>query len=190
MTEFPLVLALDVAGQPGRWINYEDSAYYYAKGRIAWEMAPVEFTLRGGTNVATGKQSTLTINTIVAIKGQINGKHSHAHVPPLHNKTLFRRDHNICAYCGGEFRSSDLTRDHVTPKAQGGRDIWMNVVAACEICNRKKDDRTPEQAHMQLLYIPYEPNRAEWLILENRKILFDQQHFLLQQVPKHSRLLN
>lgn len=189
MRTLPLVLALDVAGQPGRWISFEESAYYYAKGSIAWEMAPVSFTIYGGTNIKTGKQSTLTMNTIVAIKGQHNGKHSkRMHIPPLTNKALFRRDLNICAYCGDEFRTADLTRDHVIPTSKGGKDIWTNVVASCERCNRKKDDKRPEEAGMQLIYVPYSPVREEWLILENKRILFDQMQYLIKRVPKESRL--
>ena len=189
VADLPLVLALDVAGNPGRWINYELSAYYYAKDRVAWSMSPVEFTLHGGTNAKTGKQSTLTMNTIIAIHGQMSAKRNKfAHVPPLTNKALFRRDRNICAYCGDVFKPSDLTRDHVIPKAQGGKNIWTNVVAACSHCNKKKDNRTPEQASVQLIYVPYAPVHAEWLILENRKILADQMQFLLKRVPKESRL--
>lgn len=191
MTEpLPLVLALDVAGQPGRWINHEQSAYYYAKDLVAWSMSPVEFTLRGGTNARTGEQSKLTMNTIIAVRGQVSGRHrkSGAHVPPLNNRALFRRDRNICAYCGDHFHNARLTRDHVIPKAQKGQDIWTNVVAACGNCNKHKDNRTPEQAHMELLYVPYAPNRAEWLILENRRILVDQMDFLMKQVPRNSRL--
>ena len=193
MTELPQVLALDVAGTPGRWIpaiGDNSSAYYCAKGLIAWEMSPVTVTLRGGTNAKTGLQSTMTISTIIAIRGSLNAKQSHYanHTPPLSNKALFRRDKNVCAYCGNVFHTKDLTRDHVTPKAQNGRNIWTNCVTACAGCNKYKDDRTPEQAHMKLLYVPYAPNRAEWLILENRKILTDQMDFLMKQVPKHSRL--
>lgn len=188
MLDLPLVLALDVTGQPHRWINYEQSAYYYAKEAVVWSMSPIEFTLRGGTNAKTGMQSTLTINTIIAVRGHGHGKLKHDYVPPLTNKALFRRDLNLCAYCGDEFKSADLTRDHVAPKAQGGVNRWTNVVTACASCNKRKDDRTPEEAGMQLLYVPYEPNRAEWLILENKKILADQMQFLLKQVPKHSRL--
>lgn len=188
MMDLPLVLALDVAGQPRRWINYEQSAYYYAKDAVVWSLSPIEFTLRGGTNAKTGIQSKLTINTIVAVRGNIHGKNIHEYVPPLTNRALFRRDRNICAYCGDEFRTADLTRDHVIPSSQGGPNKWTNVVTACAHCNKRKDARTPERAHMQLLYVPYEPNRAEWLILENRKILADQMTFLIKQVPKHSRL--
>jgi hypothetical protein len=41
---------------------------------------------------------------------------------------------------------------------------------------------------MELLYAPYVPNRAEYLILTNRRILADQMEFLAQHVPAQSRL--
>jgi 5-methylcytosine-specific restriction endonuclease McrA len=47
----------------------------------------------------------------------------------------------------------------------------MNVVTACRHCNQKKSGRTPEEAKMELLYAPYVPNKAEYLILSNRSIL-------------------
>lgn len=189
MVNLPLVLKLDVGGQPDGWITYQDSAYYAAKDLIAWAMAPVAFTLHGGTNAETGEQSTLTINTIVAVKGDMKHKYKNvAATPPLNNKALFRRDRNVCAYCGDHYHNAQLTRDHVVPQCQQGPDIWTNVVAACGHCNKRKDGRTPEQAHMPLLYVPYAPNRYEWLILENKRILADQMEFLLKNVPKHSRL--
>jgi hypothetical protein len=41
---------------------------------------------------------------------------------------------------------------------------------------------------MHLLYAPYVPNRAEFLILANRRILADQMEFLKQHVSANSRL--
>ncbi|MEJ0034909.1 MAG: hypothetical protein WDO68_02285 [Gammaproteobacteria bacterium] len=64
----------------------------------------------------------------------------------------------------------------------------MNLVAACKACNNRKANRTPEAARMQLHYVPYVPNRYEAFILSNRKILADQTEFLLQGVPKNSRV--
>lgn len=188
--ELPLVLQLDMAGNPHRWITYKDSAVHYAKNLVAWEAAPVEFVLRGGKSRLTGEQSTLTVNTIIAVKGQMSPKRMRdMNRVPLENKALFRRDHYLCAYCGETFPHKELSCDHVTPRSQGGPNTWMNVVTACTQCNKKKDNMTPEEAGMQLLYVPYVPNRAEWLILENRKILADQMEFLLARVPKESRLL-
>ena len=44
----------------------------------------------------------------------------------------------------------------------------MNVVTACRQCNGQKRNRMPEEAGMELLYAPYVPNKAEYLILTNR----------------------
>jgi hypothetical protein len=186
--ELPLILALDVAGQPRRWINYEDSAYYYAKDLVAWSMGEQDVILHGGTSRMTGEQTTMTMNTIIAIRGHINAKAIAANRVPLTNKALFRRDRNMCAYCGHEYGASKLTRDHIKPRSKGGVDRWKNVVASCSPCNKRKNDSTPEQARMQLLFVPYEPNKSEFLILMNKKILADQMDFLIKQVPEHSRL--
>lgn len=190
MRELPLVLQLDIAGNPHKWITHEKAAYYASKGLIAWTMQMDDFTLHGGTSRMTGLQSTLTIDTIIAIKGKVHSKQlQQMNRVPLNNQTLFRRDQHICAYCGNEFGSKDLSRDHVVPVSQDGPNIWTNVVTSCHACNKYKDNRTPEQADMELLYVPYIPNRAEYLILQNRKILTDQMAFLIGKVPQESRLL-
>lgn len=189
MTELPLVLQLDQAGNPDRWISYENSAIYYAKDLVAWSASPVDFDLHGGICAETGEQSVLTINTIIAIRGKVSEKQfNNISRVPLENKTLFRRDHNLCAYCGHSYSTTKLTRDHVTPVSRGGANAWTNVVTACSPCNKLKDNRTPHEAHMQLLYVPYEPNRAEYLILKNRKILADQMEFLLKRITYDSRV--
>jgi 5-methylcytosine-specific restriction endonuclease McrA len=190
MRELPLVLQLDVSGNPQQWITYEDSAYHYAKDNVAWSMGEVDFDIHGGTCAKTGERSTLTINTIIAIKGMPSHKAmKHYNRVPLTNRTLFRRDQNVCAYCGEQFSTGHLTRDHIHPTSKGGKNIWTNVVTACSSCNKHKDDYMLDQINMKLLYVPYVPNRAEWLILENRKILGDQMDFLIKKVPKESRLL-
>lgn len=187
--DHPLILQLDAAGNPCRWITYEDAAYYYAKDLVAWTPTDEGFTIYGGENSATGIQSSIDMNTIIAVKGEMSGKGLYR-VPTLTNRALFRRDQNICAYCGQDFKPEDLTRDHVHPRSRGGADKWINVVTACGGCNKYKDDRTPEEADMKLLYVPYAPNRAEYLILMNRTILADQMEFLMAKVSKNSRLLN
>lgn len=187
--ELPLVLQLDVAGNPQQWVTYEDSAYYYAKGNVAWSMGAVDFDLHGGTCAATGKRSILTINTIIAIKGMPPQKaQRHYNRVPLNNRTLFRRDQHVCGYCGETFNQKLLSRDHVIPVSKGGPNNWMNVVTCCKPCNKRKNDSLLENINMNLVYVPYAPNRAEWLILENRKILGDQMEFLMKSVPKESRL--
>lgn len=189
MRELPLILALDIAGSPMRWITYEEGAYYYAKELVAWSQGTVDYNIYGGHRQLDGERSFLTLNTIIAVKGEMSNKaRARSHAVPLSNRTLFRRDRHTCAYCGGEFALSHLTRDHVIPSSQGGKNAWTNVVTACSGCNKRKDAKTPEEASMHLLYVPYAPNRNEYLILQNRNILADQMEFLLKGVPTHSRL--
>ncbi len=64
------------------------------------------------------------------------------------------------------FTYSLLSRDHVTPFSRGGHDTWSNVVSACRRCNNAKASRTPEQAGMQLLAVPFTPTYAEYIFLK------------------------
>ena len=146
------------------------------------------FTVFGGRSNLTGTRSSITANSIIAIKGKALAIRGFNATPPLNNRELFHRDRSICAFCGGHFNPLKLTCDHILPMSRGGGDAWMNVVTACRTCNQKKGSRTPEEARMQLLYAPYIPNRAEFLILANRRILADQMEFLKQHVSANSRI--
>ena len=93
-------------------------------------------------------------------------------------------------YCGNKFKSNNLSRDHITPLYQGGKDLWVNVVSACKRCNNAKAGRTPEQAGMELLAIPFVPTHAEYIFLQGKVILYDQMEFLKQHFPRTSPLRN
>ena len=188
MLPFPLILTLDTNGIPHRWITWQHACFYYAKDQIAWTAGEHAFTVIGGYNRISGERSKIVASSIIAIKGKAMATRAFSHVPPLNNRELFHRDRYLCAYCGHLLPGAKLTRDHVVPFSRGGRDTWMNVVTACRSCNERKSDRTPEKANMELLYLPYVPNRAEYLILTNRRILADQMEFLAQHVPAQSRL--
>ena len=123
----------------------------------------------------------------MAIKGKTRAA-SRTRVISLERNELFRRDRNMCAYCGEHFKSELLEMEHVLPESRGGQCTWTNIVSACRHCNAAKSDRTPEEACMPLLYVPYVPNIYEGLILQGRKILADQMQYLMQGVPRHSRL--
>ena len=185
----PLILTLDQHGVPHRWVTWQQAVWYYAKERVAWETGREEFTFWGGRCHRTGERSSITAHSIVAIKGKALAAKGFNQTPPLNNRELFRRDRHMCAYCGRESSFFRLTRDHVTPLSRGGRDTWMNVVTACRQCNGQKRNRLPEESGMELLYAPYVPNKAEFLILTNRRILSDQMEFLRQHVASHSRLV-
>jgi hypothetical protein len=137
----------------------------------------------------TCARSFMDMSTIIAVKGEMGDKHFHR-APALTNRGLFRRDQNICAYCGNQYGNEKLTRDHVQPKSRGGKDIWMNVVCSCSVCNRIKDDQTPEESGMLLKFAPYVPVKSEMLLLSNRNVLCDQMEFLKARIPLTSRVHN
>ncbi len=184
----PLILTLDQQGLPHRWITWQHACFYYAKDLVAWAAGEACFTFHGGMNRITGLRSEISTSSIIAIKGRLLAGKTLFQVPPLDNRELFHRDRHICAYCGDQLSTLHLTRDHVVPVSQGGRDTWMNVVTACRGCNQAKSGRTPQEAGMELLYAPYVPNKAEYLILSNRNILLDQMDFLARHVPSASRV--
>ena len=72
-------------------------------------------------------------------------------------RNIFKRDHWACQYCGCQPGSDELTIDHVTPRSHGGTSTWENCVLACVSCNKRKADRTPEQAGMPLRKKPVRP---------------------------------
>ena len=70
---------------------------------------------------------------------------------------IYARDNDTCQYCGQQLPRSELNLDHVSPRSQGGKTSWENVVCSCVECNLLKGGRTPEQARMKLLKKPVRP---------------------------------
>lgn len=73
-------------------------------------------------------------------------------------KALVKRDRNTCQYCVRKLTASQITIDHVLPRAQGGITSFVNCVVSCQDCNNKKAAYTPEQAGMKLLRKPTHPS--------------------------------
>lgn len=73
-------------------------------------------------------------------------------------RNLLRRDDYSCQYCGRKPSVAELTVDHIQPRSRGGPSTWENCVLACQPCNRRKADRTPQQAGMELLSSPQQPH--------------------------------
>ncbi|MFP5357710.1 MAG: HNH endonuclease [Gammaproteobacteria bacterium] len=182
MDSIPAILKLDAGGLPVSWIPWQTAVTLYARERVRWEAGEERFVIHGGTCAATGRPSSIQIGSIIAVADR--SRRFERGVPLLTNRTLFQRDRNLCLYCGQQYPLSYLTRDHVVPASRGGASVWENCVTACRTCNQRKDDRTPEEAGMKLLAVPYIPNLAEYLILQNRRILADQMEFLLAYARK------
>jgi hypothetical protein len=171
--------SLDFAGAGG-------AALRHRIGRLEDGVLPLA-TLRGGFNVVRGVQSRIEVAPIIALRGasKIN---LFDVVPGVTKGKLVRRDRHTCAYCAGVFHERDLQCEHVLPESRGGPWTWTNLVSACAVCNNRKAARTPEEAGMPLVYLPYVPSRFENFLLEGRNIRADVHEWLARRLPKGSRL--
>lgn len=182
------ILAVDRAWTPDRWIDVETALNLYVRGHIDQFIGDERFHVRGGTNAKTGTLSVVELGPIAVITAKDCMVRDFNWAPNPTRTMLFGRDRHVCAYCGDRFKEKDLDAEHVQPESRGGPWSWTNLVTACRRCNSKKGCQTPEEAGMDLLYLPYRPSRFESLILANRRISADQMDFLSQGLPKSSRM--
>lgn len=92
-------------------------------------------------------------------------------IPPVSRKEILRRDEHQCQYCGNR---KQLTIDHIIPLSRGGKHIWNNVAIACACCNRRKGNKTPEEAKMILFKAPQAPKHPT--------VVFAQQFWKMNQL--------
>lgn len=78
---------------------------------------------------------------------------------------IYGRDRYTCQYCGVKKKIGELTYDHVVPRSRGGKTTWTNIATCCQDCNRRKANRTPEQAGMRLLKTPVQPSATPVLVV-------------------------
>ncbi len=74
--------------------------------------------------------------------------------PAFTRFNVFLRDRFSCQYCGDR---EDLTFDHLVPRCKGGTTTWENVLTACSPCNLRKGSKTPREAGMAPMQLPYRP---------------------------------
>lgn len=97
---------------------------------------------------------------------RVSGMRSALRASPKLMQIVKTRDHNRCRYCGIDVDWTDRrgpiggTYDHVHPLSKGGLNTVENIVVACRGCNRKKSERTPEEAGMDLIDAPDPPRSA------------------------------
>jgi len=101
---------------------------------------------------------TMTINVpaVAVTREYFNTKK----IVRLSRRNIYLRDLFTCQYCEEVFPVSDLSLDHVKPKAAGGKTEWENIVTACESCNSKKGSKL-----MSPIRAPYKPNY--WQLVKN-----------------------
>ena len=96
------------------------------------------------------------VPTVVRLVRYVVTKWRYTKGPAWSRTGVLARDGRRCAYCGGHA----TTVDHLLPRSRGGRNTWLNTVAACDGCNQRKGDRTPAEAGMRLRFEPATPSWA------------------------------
>ncbi|MEK9767324.1 MAG: HNH endonuclease [Betaproteobacteria bacterium] len=107
---------------------------------------------------------TFKLPSLITVKRYISRGYAHRKSAILTRQNLLLRDDYTCQYCGStreDLKGQVLTKDHVIPKAKGGKDTWSNLVTACHSCNNKKGNFLLEDTDMSLLKKPYTPTVFE-----------------------------
>ena len=85
---------------------------------------------------------------------------------------IWKRDNYTCAYTGEKLTKETVSVDHIIPQSRGGKNTWENLITASKKINVFKDDRTPKEAGLKLLWKPEKPRnglvfdfmRDEWRV--------------------------
>ena len=111
--------------------------------------------------VVRSPSMTLRIPSVVVLKDFVKPQKRVAFT----RFNLFLRDEFRCQYCGTK---TELTFDHVIPRAAGGVTSWENVVAACAPCNLRKGSKSLRTVNMSLHKPPRQPTAGELLNMGRR----------------------
>jgi 5-methylcytosine-specific restriction endonuclease McrA len=110
-------------------------------------------------------KTTSLLIKIPAVVRLLNVFRRHKKPVKFSRVNIYGRDDYRCQYCNAKRSINELTFDHVTPRAQGGKTIWTNIVTCCASCNTKKGNRTPAAAGMKLRKQPTQPTAAPTLVV-------------------------
>ena len=141
-------LLLNATYEPLRVVHWQKAITLWCQGKVEIvavydrEIRSVSFSIK--------------LPSVIRLLRRIRVRRTAEYVP-FSRANIYARDRHMCQYCGGAFPSSDLTFDHVIPKCRGGPTSWGNVVAACPMCNSRKDNSTA----MQPLRPPRVPTSRE-----------------------------
>ncbi len=141
-----MTLKLDASWRPIEIIPAEKGFSMVYTGRAQ----PVE-------NYTHGPCARFLFPSVIVLKNYV--QKNRIRMSPT-RKNIYWRDKYTCQYCSGQFKYKQLSLDHVVPKSRGGDRGWLNLVTCCLDCNQKKGNKTPSEASMRLINIPYVPKAS------------------------------
>lgn len=85
-------------------------------------------------------------------------------------QNIFKRDKYTCGYTGRKLQKHELSVDHILPVSRGGPNTWENLITCAKEVNTFKDNRTPQECGLKLLWKPEKPaNGFESLVFDNMR---------------------
>ncbi len=136
---------------------------YFPLSTWSWQDA-VRAIFRGSVTVVSEYERVvhspgmeMRLPSVLALKEYIPQEQS----PAFTRFNVFLRDGWVCQYCGEEFKTRELTFDHVIPRSRGGRTSWDNIVSACQSCNTFKGNYMPHEVKMYPRKEPRQPGLFE-----------------------------
>jgi len=147
------------------------NANFFPLGVISWKSAIKRYFKSDNVEIVDYYKDDYIVGTsgkhypVPAVVRSITFIKIKRHLVPFSRKNIFIRDRLTCQYCGKSFGIKNLTYDHIIPKAKWKKQnhkksptIWDNIVTSCISCNRRKANRTPDEAGMSLVRQPSVPN--------------------------------
>lgn len=142
--------------------------------RLVWKRA-AEVVEVDGSRVLRSQHYVFEVPSVIRLVEYID-IHKRRRDSGRQRFRILARDKMRCQYCGVKSTAFELTLDHIMPRSRGGRSEPENLCAACQPCNSRKGDRTPDEARMPLLASPsalrygldkamlrhYASSRPEW----------------------------
>ena len=133
--------------------SYEPLMVIGAKRAIVSILSDKTECVANYSDVIRSQSFSMSLPSIVRVKKYVRFFRNDV---VLNRVNILKRDDFTCQYCSK--RSSSMTVDHIIPRNKGGKDTWINLVAACGRCNTKKGDSLLEKIDMELLKKPKKPN--------------------------------
>ena len=144
-------LLLNASYEPLKVVHWQKAITLWCQGKV--EVIAVHDREVHAVSITFKLPSVIRLLRFVRIKRRFD-------YVPFSRANIYARDDYTCQYCGKVHPTSELTFDHVTPVAHGGRKDWENIVTCCVGCNRRKGGRTPNEAGMGLMRAPRRPESA------------------------------
>jgi 5-methylcytosine-specific restriction endonuclease McrA len=145
-------LVLDTLGFPVAFVSWQRAV------NLQWQDRAV-MVAEDATRILRSPSFEMGMPRVIKLRSHIS-RNLRLQVP-MTCWNIAIRDNSSCQYCGVVLETAEYTIDHVLPRARGGNSVWRNLALACGQCNKRKSDRTPQEAGLTLRQKPVEPNQFD-----------------------------